>query len=446
MGAKDPKGYYAILGLALDASAVDIKDAFRRRAMELHPDRNKSPDATARFQLLNEAYAVLGDPAARAQYDTISIEAGEDAAAAEEPPEPIVCSACGKVTAQPRYAIFYVVKSYIFATSRSAIQGIFCSACAEKKAFKASALTWLLGWWGFPYGPIWSIHALFHNMIGGIRPPNINARLAAHQAWVFATQGRVEMARAVALDALALVKKVKPDQVTAKMRRARGYEVDDEGAKLQEQIGKLLQVLGEAPGGIRLRDAWSLLRRPFFAQAAVGLGVLGYLGYLVATAPPSQPPRGPKPYAASVPHAASARPTYVRPATAPNGEPWPTHAAYVPGYPQDKTDGLSTVTIDNSQNDSDVFVKVVSLDGPNAVPVRSIFIPAHSSFTAKHLAPGPYDVRYRDLDSGHLWRSGQFTLEEITESDGTRYSEMTLTLYKVSHGNMQVYDLAEDEF
>ena len=47
---------------------------------------------------------------------------------------------------------------------------------------------------------------------------------------------------------------------------------------------------------------------------------------------------------------------------APNSEPWPSFAGYIKGYQQLHTDGFSTITIHNSQNDSDVFVKLVSLD------------------------------------------------------------------------------------
>ncbi|MCO5401764.1 DnaJ domain-containing protein [Ralstonia soli] len=65
MSNKDPKGYYAILGVAPDAEAGEIKATYRRRAMELHPDRNKAANATEQFQLLNEAYGVLSDPIAR---------------------------------------------------------------------------------------------------------------------------------------------------------------------------------------------------------------------------------------------------------------------------------------------------------------------------------------------------------------------------------------------
>lgn len=447
MNNKDPKGYYAILGVTPSADAGEIKAAFRRKAMELHPDRNDAPNATAQFQLLNEAYGVLSDPATRAQYDTMSIECGPKASAtAEEPPEPIVCSCCGKTTAQPRYAIFFEVKSYIFQTTRSAIQGIFCSRCAEKKAFKATAVTWILGWWGFPWGLIYSLQAIFTNMFGGKQPANINARLATHQAWVFVVLGKTDIARAIALDALKLAKKIKPDTAYARVKKALGYDVADEGAELRGQIEKLLELLGNDGAGNRLKDAWRLFRRPFFAQAAVACAAFGWLGYSIETAPPSQPPRGPKPYVSAPQNYAPQRPAYVRLTTDPNGQPWPTAAGYVKGFPRVHANGLSKVTVDNAQNDSDVFVKLVSLDGPNAFPVRVFFIPAHGGFTLNNVTAGNYDVRYRDLNNGRLSRSEQFSLEEIKTYDGTQFSNMTLTLYKVRNGNMQTFDLSEDEF
>ena len=43
--AVDPKGFYAILGVPASASATEIKHAFRKRAIDLHPDRNKAPHA-----------------------------------------------------------------------------------------------------------------------------------------------------------------------------------------------------------------------------------------------------------------------------------------------------------------------------------------------------------------------------------------------------------------
>ena len=63
--------YYLILGVNHSATTDEIQNAFRQRAKKLHPDRNPDNEATVQFQRLSEAYAVLSDPASRAEYDTV---------------------------------------------------------------------------------------------------------------------------------------------------------------------------------------------------------------------------------------------------------------------------------------------------------------------------------------------------------------------------------------
>ena len=64
------KDFYAALGVGKDATAADVKKAYRKLARELHPDKNAG-DAKAeeRFKEVSEAYAVLSDPKQRAEYD-----------------------------------------------------------------------------------------------------------------------------------------------------------------------------------------------------------------------------------------------------------------------------------------------------------------------------------------------------------------------------------------
>lgn len=73
----EQKDYYRILGVESNAGQKQIKDAYRKLAFEYHPDRNKDNPATAeKMKELNEAYAVISNPAKRKDYDALKQQYG----------------------------------------------------------------------------------------------------------------------------------------------------------------------------------------------------------------------------------------------------------------------------------------------------------------------------------------------------------------------------------
>ena len=74
------KDYYKSLGVTRDASAEDIKKAFRKLARQYHPDVAKvKKGAEEKFKEINEAYEVLGDPENRRKYDELGANWREEA-------------------------------------------------------------------------------------------------------------------------------------------------------------------------------------------------------------------------------------------------------------------------------------------------------------------------------------------------------------------------------
>ncbi len=63
------KDFYDVLGVKKGASPEELKKAYRKLAVEFHPDKNKSKEAEGKFKEINEAYEVLSNPAKRQNYD-----------------------------------------------------------------------------------------------------------------------------------------------------------------------------------------------------------------------------------------------------------------------------------------------------------------------------------------------------------------------------------------
>lgn len=211
----DKKGYYAILGVSPTATAAEIKKAYLLKAQQLHPDKNQKKDTTRDFQFLQEAFNVLKNPKQRREYDSLISGFQEQSSSHQYSPrrqksayhaseEPVLCSRCHSLSAQPRYVVFSKIKSFFAFVEKTPLEGIFCSKCACIVSVQASLVSGIFGWWGlFPWGMVWTLQALVTNLLGGIQPPHINARILGQQAAYFKRMGNLPLAKAIIRDALA---------------------------------------------------------------------------------------------------------------------------------------------------------------------------------------------------------------------------------------------------
>lgn len=248
----DPKGYYHTLGLEPEAKPEAIKAAFRRRAKELHPDRNPSPQAQAQFQDLTSAYEVLSDSKKKENYDHLCKESSHHnasgtarpgasppgAGTSHSPPHaahhkakrhfrkentppkghhpheprphpasghyalhPFACERCKRVAAQPRYVIFPLVRGAGLRSIQTQKEGLYCRRCADIIGIRVALHNWLLGWWSFPRGPLDTLRALWTTTRGGTFPADKNYRVLIHQTRAFMARKNFEMASGLAQQA-----------------------------------------------------------------------------------------------------------------------------------------------------------------------------------------------------------------------------------------------------
>ena len=252
-----PRKYYDMLGIPPTADADAIKRAYRKLAFQYHPDRNPSVEAEDTFKRLTEAYEILtgirkapASAKAKAQAKTgtttkprqsqqsrhggkaggathtgkakaqSNAYANTQARSTKRPksnattagktasetkrsqPGFAECVITQKISAQPRYVEFEVVKGFLGRVESRRVGGVMSPQGARKAALRASLTTWLLGFWGWKS---WrrAFSAIIGNISGGTRPAASNAKLLYTQARAFEVRGQKDTARAVALQAAA---------------------------------------------------------------------------------------------------------------------------------------------------------------------------------------------------------------------------------------------------
>jgi hypothetical protein len=456
MSSKDYLGYYKLLGVSPSATTNEIKAAYRQKAMKLHPDRNPGKNTTAAFQELQQAYNVLLDDKLRQQYDADSSippsRTSEDEGA-HKPFEPIVCSVCSTVTAQPRYKVFYSVFGWLFGATKTPHQGIFCSKCEIKAGLKASALTLLTGWWSVA-GFFWTILTLIQNLVGG-RFYLQNAQLQGYQAMYFASVGKDDLARAVAKSALGLIEKAmsKEQEEYFTHKREMGNESEYPLISLKKTLMAYLGSFPETVKNVEFKVNNVVFNKRFLYQSlllAIFIGLVsGYVQYLNIQATKEEKVRLEQlgietdKAAAIAAEEAEALKSLEQPLP-------PSGIFKVLDKQSYEKESNPPLKINNSP-DSNSLVKLIRVS--DGAEVMSIFIRANESVELG-VPPGTYQVK---VASGQTWygdavRFGPNTSYAVLEKpftfkvEGVQLMGHELSLTQVRHGNLRQSPLGAKDF
>jgi hypothetical protein len=147
--------------------------------------------------------------------------AGWDSPRDHAPGIAVKCRKCGKVDSTLRASAFvYTLSAVVITLRRPASSGIFCSSCRRKEGIKWSLLTSLLGWWGIPWGPIFSVQSISRNLRGGAQGVEANAALLKSTGQTLADRGETTEA----IQALEQSARLRNDPEVARLlSRVRGY-------------------------------------------------------------------------------------------------------------------------------------------------------------------------------------------------------------------------------
>jgi hypothetical protein len=131
------------------------------------------------------------------------------------------CRKCGKVDSTLRASAFtYALSALVISLRRSASSGIFCRSCRRKEGIKWSLLTSVVGWWGVPWGPIFSIQSIVRNLKGGTQNAQLNAEVLKSTGQTLAGRGETTQA----IEAFEESARLRDDpEVAQLLGRVRGY-------------------------------------------------------------------------------------------------------------------------------------------------------------------------------------------------------------------------------
>lgn len=455
----DSRGYYAALGLSPGASITVIRAVYRQLAKECHPDTANCLDGGERFRRITEAYDALSNPTFKSSYDREPHQPEQGASAHSEQSfqvDPVLCQVCGKVTAQPRRIAFWRVTGFILASHRNPVQHVYCSECASKEQWKSTLWTSLLGWWGIPWGPAWSIKHGVQNAAGGSREAEVDEALMWQNAVAFSMRG--EGAIAVGLSNI--------------LRKSDNAEIGQQAA----QIIRFFSEKGINPA-TKLKDVWkhsflrtaTLIAAAFMVPAAAVALVFADFPNLQASGASdlSTPP------AIDDAFDETFGPTAEQPASTEAATPIVQDAPLVARCDSPPSNG--EVLVDHRPDDSvghqleidngtagDAIIKIREVGADNSL--ASFFVARGQTATLKNIPDGDYTIQYAIgekmaencrsfVDDGTASASefpGPEKLETryAEELGGTRITRgrLSYTLYSVPGGNVRPSSINMEEF
>ena len=430
--------HYDNLKVARNAPVEVIRAAYRVLAQKHHPDVNPSPDAARVMQLLNEAWEVLSDERRRAAHDAWIAEqeranARPNEAAASQPSKSYSSGGHEYTWTAPEESRRWEAKRR--QPSSNASHSPPPASQSEKHTEPLDRLNaWLANLNGRSYALAGVIAVLaaswFLNGTSSYTPSRWSpAPTLATPAVPDATS--FDPSTAVIEDLPTLATPTVPKATPEKAEHLGLVPFDGKldplpPARRPKPTG------GWGAGDEEVLDPLPPARQPRTEYTFEEL-----------QSSPLPPARQPKPKPDD-PWAVVSEEPVTR--WSPSGKPWPSAASYLRGLPQRATGGLSKLTIDNTDGGSNVYVKLCRASSTQCDGLRHVYIPRGSSFSINGIAPGTYDVRYRDLNSGRIAKSEPMALRQIEEEGGTKYSVIRLTLYAVTDGNTTFAPLTEEQF
>lgn len=444
----DVFGYYSLLGVSAGCTRDEIKKAYKKRCLEVHPDLNDSADAHESFINLQNAYEILSNAQKRAEYDSQCVRVPNAAHtrsdAAEKSDsnfEPIRCSQCNCVSAQPRYVVFWEVFS-LWSTLRAPVQGVMCTKCAGNAAYKATLKSLVFGWWGI-WGLISTPISVLNNLSGGEKPSENNGRILLHQSWFFAQNNRPDLAYLLALEASSFIRK----------------SPTNEKDKLLSICDAIINECKQYAEGKSLNNAWSKsLPRTTHQWIAIGIcGAAWIMGLSLLNSAIAQMEKekreGAPNYAYETPQnprSTSPPPVVEKIESVPDIETpilptyLPLSTGYLPNTQIKDGGGKSQITL-RDKSGRNFHVKLYRRLGGTWAISRELYLKAYEEFKINELKEGKYEIRRMDIQTKSASKTQTFELEETETLEGVTYTVLTITLNS-PQGNSKITPISAKDF